>query len=36
MITVSDNEAYNQLVRYNSKNRSFTKGAAVVNKYLNK
>ena len=34
MITVSDNEAYNQLVRYNSKNRSFTKGAAVVNKYL--
>lgn len=34
MITVSDNEAFNQLVRYNSKSRSFSSGASVVNKYL--
>ena len=36
MITVSDNEAYNQLVRYNSKSRSFVAGAGTVNKYLKK
>lgn len=34
MITVSDNEAFNQLVRYNSKSRNFRSGAATVNKYL--
>lgn len=36
MITVSDNEACNQLVRYHSKNRSFVSGAGEVNKYLKK
>lgn len=36
MITVSDNEAYNQLVRYNSPDRSFVSGAAAVNQYLAK
>lgn len=34
MITVSDNEAYNQLVRYNSPSRSFVSGAGTVNAYL--
>ncbi len=34
MITVSDNEAYNQLVRCNSPSRSFVSGAGTVNKYL--
>lgn len=34
MITVSDNEAYNQLVRYNSKSRGFVAGTKVVNNYL--
>ena len=36
MITVSDNEAYNQLVKYNSTSRSFLSGASVVNRYLEK
>lgn len=36
MITVSDNEAYNQLVRLNSPSRNFVKGASVVNSYLKK
>lgn len=36
MITVSSNEAYNQLVRYNSPTRNFVSGAAVVNQYLTK
>lgn len=36
MITVSDNEAYNQLVRMNSSSGSFVQGAAEVNKYLKK
>lgn len=36
MITVSDNEAYNQLVRLNSSSRSFVSGAAAVNSYLKK
>lgn len=34
MITVSDNEACNQLIRYNSKSKSFTDGARTINKYL--
>jgi beta-lactamase class A len=34
MITVSDNEAYNQLVRMNSSSRTFSAGASVVNTYL--
>lgn len=34
MITVSDNEAYNQLVRYNSTSRSFVSGTKTINKYL--
>ena len=34
MITVSDNEACNQLVRYNSRSGSFTDGARTINKYL--
>lgn len=34
MITVSDNEAYNQLVRYNSTSRSFNSGSKTINKYL--
>lgn len=36
MITVSDNEAYNELVRMNGTSRSFVSGAAVVNSYLKK
>ena len=36
MITVSDNEAYNQLVRLNSSSGNFVQGAAEVNKYLKK
>ncbi|MDO4337989.1 MAG: serine hydrolase [Eubacteriales bacterium] len=36
MITVSDNESCNQLVRYHSKSRSFISGAGEVNKYLKK
>jgi beta-lactamase class A len=36
MITVSDNEAYNQLVRLNSSSRTFSAGASVVNAYLKK
>lgn len=36
MITVSSNDAYNQLVRYNSPGRNFVSGAAVVNQYLTK
>ena len=36
MITESDNEAYNQLVKYNSKSRIFLGGASVINKYLKK
>lgn len=36
MITISDNESYNQLVRYHTSSRSFVKGTAVVNKYLKK
>lgn len=36
MITVSDNEAYNQLVRYNSRSRSFVSGTKTVNQYLRK
>ena len=36
MITVSDNEACNQLVRYNSSSRRFVDGAGTVNKYLKK
>lgn len=34
MITVSDNEACNQLIRYNSKSRSFLDGARTINRYL--
>lgn len=34
MITVSDNEAYNQLVRYNSRTRGFVAGTKTVNAYL--
>ena len=36
MITVSDNESFNQLVRYHSKSRSFVSGTKEVNKYLTK
>ncbi len=36
MITVSDNEAYNELVRLNSSSHSFVNGASVVNSYLKK
>ncbi|MDO4306556.1 MAG: serine hydrolase [Eubacteriales bacterium] len=36
MITVSDNESYNQLVRMNSPSGNFVSGAAVVNSYLKK
>ena len=36
MITVSSNDAYNELVRYNSPGRNFVSGAAVVNQYLTK
>lgn len=36
MITVSDNEAYNQLVRYNSRSGSFVSGTKTVNQYLKK
>lgn len=36
MITVSDNESYNELVRLNSPSRNFVSGAAVVNSYLKK
>lgn len=36
MITVSDNESYNELVRRNSSYRSFTDGCSVINKYLRK
>jgi beta-lactamase class A len=36
MITVSDNESYNTLVRRNSSSGSFTAGAAEINKYLKK
>ena len=34
MITVSDNEACNQLIRYNSKSRNFIDGTKTINKYL--
>lgn len=34
MITISDNESYNVLVRRNSSSGSFTAGAAEINKYL--
>ena len=34
MITVSDNEACNQLIRYNSKSRSFLDGTRTINRYL--
>lgn len=34
MITVSDNEACNQLIRYNSSSRSFLDGAKTINRYL--
>lgn len=34
MITVSDNEACNQLIRYNSKSGNFIDGTKVINKYL--
>ena len=34
MITVSDNEAYNELVRLNGWDGRFTTGASVVNQYL--
>lgn len=36
MITVSDNESYNELVRRQTSSRRFTSGCAVVNKYLKK
>lgn len=36
MITASDNESFNQLVRYHSKSRSFTDGCKTVNSYLKK
>ena len=36
MITVSDNESYNELVRRNSSYRSFTNGCSVINNYLKK
>lgn len=36
MITVSDNEAFNELVRYHSSSHSFVSGTAVVNQYLKK
>ena len=36
MITVSDNESFNELVRRNSSYRSFTNGCSVINKYLKK
>ena len=34
MITVSDNEAINQLIRYNSISRSFLDGTKTINRYL--
>ncbi len=34
MITVSDNEAYNQLVRMHSASESFTEGCALIEDYL--
>lgn len=34
MIEVSDNEAYNELIKIQSPNRNFAKGAAKVNDYL--
>lgn len=36
MITISDNESYNVLVRRNGSSGSFTAGAAEINKYLQK
>ena len=36
MITVSDNESFNELVRRNSSYRSFTNGCSVINNYLKK
>lgn len=36
MITVSDNESYNALVRYNSSSGSFLAGADEINNYLSK
>ena len=36
MITVSDNESFNELVRRNSSYRSFTNGCSVINQYLKK
>lgn len=36
MITVSDNESYNQLVRLNSSSQNFVKGTETVNAYLKK
>ncbi len=36
MITISDNESYNALVRYNSSSGSFLAGAAEVNNYLSR
>lgn len=34
MIEVSDNEAYNELIKVQSSDRSFVKGAAKINEYL--
>lgn len=34
MITVSDNESYNEMVRLHSKDRSFTEGCIAVGEYL--
>ncbi len=36
MITVSDNESFNELVRRHSSSKSFSSGASVINKYLKK
>ena len=36
MITISDNESYNQLVRYHTSSKTFVKGTVQVNKYLKK
>lgn len=36
MITVSSNEAYNELIRLHSSSRNFLEGARTINKYLKK
>ncbi len=36
MITISDNESFNELVRRQSSSRSFLSGASVINEYLKK